>query len=132
MMEAVFILAKCMDFDNDNHRFYSFETLASLDPRTLPNMYNCGGTKIEDDIIKLARNDDMKHVSFSTWGEFKKLAYSDTCEDPVDTGLVAKYTKIKSMSATGSVKTEDKQFDQKVCVNPLCYYDPEGGKCVKK
>jgi hypothetical protein len=132
MMDSVNLLARCMDFDQDGHQFYSFETLATLDPRTLPGIYKCTATDVKDDLIKLSQNADMKHVSFDVWGDFKKLAYETTCEDPIDTGLIAKYRKFVRIAGIGDVTTSNEEFPHQVCVNPICYYDPDANKCVAK
>ena len=132
MMEKVHLLANCMDFDQDNHQFYDFETLANLDPRTLPDIYKCGKTGITEDLIKVARNEERKYASVDVWNDFGKLAAADECGEPIDTGLIARYRQRVNIIGIGNVLSVEKKFPHQVCVNPICYYDPKGKKCVKK
>lgn len=133
MMDSVALLARCMDFDQDGHQFYSFETLASVDPRTLPGLFACSGTAVTDDLIRVAANADMQYVSFDVlWEDFKELTYDDSCQDPIDTGLTAQYRRRVSVLGIGDVTMTTETFPHKICVNPICYYDPSGDSCVEK
>lgn len=133
VMDSIHKLSRCLDFRNDGNMFLSFETLATTDPRVLPALYKCGGTKITDDLIGLSENVDRKHVSFDIFNDFIELAEGDTCGDPIDTGL--EYDVVTVTGGTSYFKFIPKKtetFEHQVCTNPICYYDAEDKSCKKK
>ena len=129
-MNSVHFLAKCNNFAADD-QFFTFDTLATFDPRALPALCAAGQTGIKTALINLAGNKDFASVNFDPVVTYLNRMTPEKCDTiaPVPTGLKA-IIEDKSVDSSGNVKvTKTTIYDEKVCSNPACYYDQKTGKC---
>lgn len=134
MMGSIQFLARCLEFDMDTHEFYTFETLASTDPRLLPASPACSpaATAITTDIINLSQNNGNTYVDYGVFTAFKDLAYETSCLMPMETGMTYISNNFSVGSGVGNVTSSETIFNHKVCINPLCVYNPSSNSCILK
>lgn len=133
-MKSIRTITRCMDFDTIGNQFYSFDTLAGVDPRVKPDGNACGGTGITSDLVSVAGNDGFQYARFDVFTDYK-AAVSGACAPPVGTGVYYDDARKDGVSWTalgqlifGTAQT----VEHKVCVNPGCYYDPFDDDCKAK
>lgn len=127
MMDMAHTLAKCSDFGDDYHQFFSLEDLITVNSRSTPSMYSCGGNKISQALVDLAEDKAMQNIETQPPGVAPGM-----CGDPVDTGLNYTRSDIRLDNRGRARAHSPTQYDHKVCANPVCTYDPVADECVKK
>ncbi len=134
VMNAIYTgLAKCMDFATDD-RFFSFETLANLDPRLLPAQCAADdeGTAITQDLINVANNTAFQYVNFDETDTHLDwvIGGAEACSiDPIPTGILTTRLIFSFSLPFGDVKIERRrEYDEGICP-PGCLLNDDGTSC---
>ncbi len=133
-ISTVQFLSQCGNFDTIGPQFYDFDTLASQDIRLIPTGGSCPGNAITSDLIDVANNKDGKYARRDVFEEYSEIVNGDSCSDPVETGLEYQYGEqdLSWSGVGGLLFGTQKTYQDKICVNPMCYYDPDIDRCKEK
>lgn len=140
MMEKVHHYAKCVNFNSDDHykdKFFSFQDLASYDPRLLPDP--CGGPppigppNIVDGnkTINISKNTGFKYAAFDKDDKIYDDLINGACKPGIKTGITLSYID-KSVETTivGDVNFgEPEQYNDLVCPNLGCSIEKDSWQC---
>lgn len=138
LMNSVHFLAKCNDFATDD-QFLSFSTLATpLDPRALPAACTPATTKITTALINVANNNAYTHANFDPVQTYlTRLDGTSACGTPIATGIQnVQRHEYNVAGPVGNVSrtplgTVTDPYEEKVCVNPGCFYNYATNTCVR-
>lgn len=129
MMNMVHFLAQCNNFMIDDP-FFSFDDLASHDPRILPPGLQCERRPITQPLIDLAMNKDGQYVDTDPLDTlyFDRLS-AGVCSAPIPTGIVVK-RESKLLDLLGNIiRSPLPSYEEHVCSNPACFYDRARDSC---
>lgn len=140
VMYSVYHVAKCSDFGLEAP-YMSFEEFANADPRALPRTCNVPhALNRNNKLLDLAKgvdnndtadpDDDTYYVAFDrvdTLLERMRGTRGQGCEDdvPIRTGRIIYYRQYDEDQGT-PVTRESYEYEDKVCLNPGCYFDNNG------
>ncbi len=123
-MNDLHFAARCNNVKMDDY-FFTFEDLASGDPRKYPAGMQCGGTQSQQAYIDLADNKDGAYVDFdAVQTQLKRFDPAQRCGNAIVTGVT--YVYEKSKEPLQYARTYDV-----ICMNPACHYSTEERKCIK-
>ncbi|MCK6418502.1 MAG: hypothetical protein L6Q57_06140 [Alphaproteobacteria bacterium] len=131
-MNDVSFLARCENFGTDT-QFFSLDWLAKNDPRAMPAMCT-GGTGISQELINLAANKNFSFVKGDKMETYQDwLADPNACGPAIPTGIVVPILKRTIDPIDGTVRTTvSGSYQEHVCPNPQCFYDPGENACKQK
>ncbi|MCF8495491.1 MAG: hypothetical protein K9G62_02355 [Alphaproteobacteria bacterium] len=117
IMDSVYRYAKCVNFGADD-KFYSFETLAVLDPRLFPTP--CGvGNVTNLAYIRVAENKGFSYAAFDKLKTMLEYIRPGSCTAGVSTGVTVKKGSF-SVDPIGHVSGGYSSGEERVCINPGC------------
>lgn len=142
MMNIVHQLAQCYDFDStadkkvsyvgrDKLQFMTFETLALIDPRVFPTRLSCNRRGMIDNWnIALASN---RNGAFAAIDRYPLPIDPDTpgpaCREPISTGITITQ---RVTNRGGARRNQTRQVEERICIDPFCYFDKASTSCKMK
>lgn len=130
-MNDVSFLARCENFGTDT-QFFSLDWLAKNDPRAMPAMCTAG-TGITQAMIDVAANKDFAHAKFDKLETFEDKLAPGKCGPAIPTGVMIPILQHSVEPLEGRVRTQEiGTYQDHICTNPLCFYDPGEKTCKQK
>ena len=133
-MAKVWNAAHCLNFQNkpDYDGFYTFDWYTGKDPRgrSITGINACSppsrfsqdfniAYNSDTDPYKVDNKNDTTQYKFDAVQTFLDKLKPGSCTDPIATGVTVQ-----------RINFDPKSYDDKVCPNPGCHYDP-GGSCTQ-
>jgi hypothetical protein len=130
-MNNVFFMAKCGNANTDV-TFDPLSWYASNDPRQRPENTACtAGTGISQGILDVATNKNFAYVNFDVVNPtYLDRQGGGACGAPIPTGVASVKAEKTVDRPIGNVTLGlTTIYQNKICSNPGCYYDPSSDSC---
>ncbi len=138
-MALVWQIAKCTNFhppwlpEMGRGNLYEIEDFVGYDPRLYPE--ECDNSQVFQEFIDISNNEDLDYHTVDEpvpegFGSYVELREPPCTSPPIPVGLT--YTREDPVIVHDLVvDTETIEFQEHVCPNQGCHYDPEAGACVQ-